>query len=121
MKQLFELKIKGKNKKWTFFIDGELKYLKDWTEDGLNISPSRKIKPFWFNFSRNKKLMSVETRGKYKDWSFHFEGSENELEEWWDDDLNISIIYGIVPVWAVEYGLTNYFLAFQNLLNKIGL
>ncbi len=66
------------------------------------------------------RLMSVEVKGKEHSWSFSFYGDPKHLEDWRNDDLEISEIINTIPVWVVDYGLMKPWIFFQDLFNFFG-
>ena len=63
------------------------------------------------------KKMSIEVRGKSKEWSFEFYGDPSYLKEWREDDLEINEIINTIPEWVVGFGLIRPWIFFQDLFN----
>lgn len=63
------------------------------------------------------KLLSVEIKGKEKNWSFNFYGDPKYLREWRDDGLEIFEICNTIPLWVHSMGLTRPWMFFQDLFN----
>jgi len=65
-----------------------------------------------------KQKMSIEVRGKRKEWSFEFEGDDKYLQEWWDDGLNVMIITETIPEWVSDFGLAGVWYWIRGLFIK---
>ena len=63
------------------------------------------------------KLLSVEIKGKEKDWSFNFYGDPKYLDEWREDGLEINEICNTIPLWVHSMGLTRPWIFLQDLFN----
>ena len=63
------------------------------------------------------KLLSVEIKGKEKNWSFNFYGDPKYLDEWRGDGLEINEICNTIPLWIYSIGLTRFWIFMQDLFN----
>lgn len=64
-----------------------------------------------------KKLLSIEVKGKEKEWSFKFYGDPKYLEMWREDGLVINEIINTIPLWIDNIGLRRPWIFFQDLFN----
>ena len=98
-KEKFFLYVKGKTNEWSFPININPKYIRDWTFDGLKIEKSgisKKIK--------NAKKYGIDIRGKRKDWTFEVWIDEKDIPVYRSDGLNIDRIENSIPAWWVDMG-----------------
>ena len=63
------------------------------------------------------KLLSIEVKGKTKVWSFKFYADPKYIEQWREEGLEINEVINTIPEWVVEYGLTGFWIFFQDLFN----
>lgn len=61
-----------------------------------------------------KQLMSIEVRGREKQWGFLFEGDPAHLAEWRADGLEVDEVCNVIPVWAQRMGLTRVWCRVQD-------
>lgn len=64
-----------------------------------------------------KKLLSIEVKGKTKEWSFSFYGNPKYLDEWRKDGLEINEVINSVPELINDIGLTRLWIFLQDLFN----
>ena len=64
-----------------------------------------------------KKLLSLEVKGKTKEWSFNFYGDPKYLDEWREDGLEINEVINSVPELINDIGLTRLWIFLQDLFN----
>jgi len=48
---------------------------------------------------------AINVRGKIREWSFNFEGREQDLSDWIEDGLDVEQVLYSVPAWAMQTGL----------------
>ena len=48
---------------------------------------------------------AVNVRGKTKEWSFEFEGREEDWKTWTEDGLDVERVGYSVPSWVVDMGI----------------
>jgi len=61
---------------------------------------------------------AIDVRGKFYEWSFMFEGREQDLKDWEADGLHVYKVMGSIPQWAVDLGLTRVWCFFEDLFRE---
>ena len=65
-----------------------------------------------------KRVFEIGVRGKTKSYSFNFDGDPKYLDEWRAQGLDINPVLNIIPAWAVDMGLLNIWIFFQDTFRK---
>ena len=64
-----------------------------------------------------KKLYSIAIKGKQNLWSFEVYLDPKYISDYRDDGLEVNEIINIIPVWAVDLGLTRPWCFVQDVFN----
>lgn len=89
-KILCGLTVKGRTKSHSFVAEIDVRYLKEWLDDGLDIS--LKHKPV----TDEQILCGLITNGREKQWSFHVFVEPDYLDKCREDGLDIDPIVEII-------------------------
>ena len=61
--------------------------------------------------------MMLTVRGKTREYGFEFDGDVRDLQSWWDDGLDVSVIVNEIPTW-MPGGLIDLWCAVQDFFCK---
>lgn len=67
-----------------------------------------------------KRLFAITVNGKNHKWQFHFDGDENDWQDWLDDGLDVMMVKNIIPEWIVFMGLTKIWCFLQDIFQFRG-
>lgn len=65
-----------------------------------------------------KQWMTIEVRGKTKQWSWHLKADPQYLAEWQADGVQIFALENTIPEWVVDAGLLRPWVWVQDFWNK---